>query len=185
MLRSSILASALALSCMPGHAAASLYTDLYGKSCKVIETDQGSGATTRRCAGVGGYSLLVHEANAQTSIDIVTPEGHIYPLQLWEVVTPGLSSVGRKAEWRVELRRGRAVPTALLVRLDTSSAQTHGPRVKEGAIIAAARISRDGACVVYQGNGSAKTADAAARGAAHDPQRKCLGVFNSAEAAAE
>ena len=180
MLRSSILASALALLCLPAHAAASLYTDLYGTSCKVIETDPGSGATTRRCAGVAGYSLLVHEANAQTSIDIVTPDQHIYPLQLWEVVTPELSSVGRKAEWRVERRRGKAVPTALLVRLDTASADTRGPRIREGAIIAAARIAHDGACVVYQGNGSARTADAAARDAARDPRRTCLGVFSSA-----
>ena len=179
MLRTCLFASALALLSAPAHAAASLYTDLYGKSCKVIETDKGSGATTRRCAGVGGFSLLVHEANAQTSIDIVTPAQKVYPLEYWEVVTPGLASVGRKAEWRVELRNGRAVPTALLVRLDTASEAARGPRIKEGGIITAARIETDGACVVYQGNGTAKAADANARSAAQDRQRKCLGVFSN------
>ena len=185
MLRTCILASALALLSTPAQSAASLYTDLYGKGCKVIETDKGSGATTRRCAGVGGYSLLVHEANAQTSIDIVTPTQQVYPLEYWEVVTPGLASVGRKAEWRVELRHGRAVPTALLVRLDTASDEVSGPRMKEGAIITAARIERDGACVVYQGNGTAKTADPSARGAASDRALKCLGVFSTTARAAE
>ena len=185
MLRTCLLASAMALLSVPAHAAASLYTDLYGKSCKVIETDKGSGATTRRCNGVGGYSLLVHEANAQTSIDIVTPAQQVYPLEYWEVVTPGLSTVGRKAEWRVELRNGRAVPTALLVRLDTASEEASGPRIKEGAIITAARIERDGACVVYQGNGTAKTADAEARTAVQERVRKCLGVFSTTARAGE
>ncbi len=177
MIRNCLLASVLALSCVPAHATASLYTDLYGKACKTIEQVPGSGASTRQCAGVGGYSLLVHEAKAQTSIDIVTPGGAVYPLEYWEVVTPGLSRVGRKAEWRVEQRGGKVVPTALLVRLDTGSGITEGPRVAPGAIITASRIARDGACVVYQGDGALKTADAMARSALLEHERKCLGVF--------
>ena len=185
MIRTCLLASVLALSILPAHGAASLYTDLYGKGCKMVEQDKGSGASTRQCDGVAGFSLLVHEARAQTSIDIVTPRGAVYPLEYWEVVTPGLSSVGRKAEWRVELRGGKAVPTALLVRLDTASDQASGPRMKEGAIITAARIDRDGACVVYQGNGTAKTADASARSAVSDRAMKCLGVFSTTARAAD
>ena len=184
MFRNVIVASALAL--LESHAAAatSLYTDLYGKACKTLETDKGSGAATRLCKGVGGYSLMVHEANAQTSIDIVTPASAVYPLEFWEVVTPGLSSVGRKAEWRMENRGGKLVPTALLVRLDTASEETSGPRIKPGGIITASRIMRDGACVVYQGNGNIKSADDTARSAVFDRQRKCLGVFSATTAAA-
>lgn len=177
MLRTCLLASVLALSTIPTHGAASLYTDLYGKSCKTLEQDPGSGASTRRCAGVGGFSLLVHEARAQTSVDIVTPQGAVYPLEYWEVVTPGLSRVGRKAEWRVEQRRGKLVPTALLVRLDTGSGVLKGPREAAGAIITAARIDSDGACVVFQGDGAGKTADTTARSAAAESGRRCLGVF--------
>jgi hypothetical protein len=177
MLRLCLCASAIALLSIPAQAASSMYTDLYGKRCQTVEQDRGSGATTRHCAGVGGYSLLVHEANAQTSVDIVTPGHAVYPLEYWEVVTPGLARVGRKAEWRVERRDGRLVPTALLVRLDTGNPITEGPRVASGSVITAARIEVDGACVVYQGNAAPKTADAAARSAAADPQRKCLGLF--------
>lgn len=180
MFRHYLLAGALALVAVQANAAASLYTDLYGKSCRVVERDKASGAYTRRCAGVAGFSLLVHEARSQTSVDIVTPRGKVYPLEYWEVVTPGLSRVGRKAEWRVEQRAGRVVPTALLVRLDTANPRTEGPRVAAGAIITAARIARDGACVVYQGNGSARSADALARSAAADARRKCLGVYAQA-----
>jgi hypothetical protein len=179
MIRTCLLASVLALSSLPAHGAASLYTDLYGKACKTVEMDLASGASTRQCAGVGGYSLLVHEARAQTSIDIVTPRGAVYPLEYWEVVTPGLSRVGRKAEWRVEERNGKVMPTALLVRLDTGNTITEGPREAAGTIITAARIAGDGACVVYQGDGALKTADTAARSAVVEPGRRCLGVFST------
>lgn len=186
MLRTCLLSSALALMPIQAHAATSLYTELYGKACKTVETDKGSGATTRLCKGVAGYSLLVHEANAQTSIDIVTPKNAVWPLEYWEVVTPGLSSVGRVAEWRMEVRNGKPVPVALLVRLDTAAPELAGPRIAgSGALITAARIERDGACVVYQGNGTGKSADAEARSAAADRQRKCLGLFSASPVAAE
>lgn len=178
MFRYCLLAGALALACPPAKAAtASIYTDLHGKACKTIEFDPQTRISTRRCVGVGGYSLLVHEANAQTSIDIVTPERAVLPLEYWEVVTPGLSHVGRKAEWRVTVRNGKLVPQALLVRLNTGNEELQGPRLSPGAIITAARIARDGACVVYQGDAAARGADDKARAAALDPRRKCLGVF--------
>jgi len=183
MFRKVIFASAMTLLGTHAAAATSIVTDLYGKACKTVDTDPGSGANTRLCKGVGGYSLLVHEANAQTSVDIVTPANAVYPLEYWEVVTPGLSSVGRKAEWRVEHRHGKLVPVALLVRLDTANEETSGPRIKSGGIITAARIERDGACVVYQGNGALKDADASARGALLERQRKCLGLFSATVAA--
>jgi hypothetical protein len=182
MVRHCLFASALTLLSLPAPAATSMYSALYGNSCKIIELDKDSGAHTRRCAGMGGYSLLVHEAHAQTSVDIVTPARAVYRLDYWEVVTPGLARVGRKAEWRVEQRRGRMVPTALLVRLDTGNPITSGPRVAAGAVITAARIDTDGACVVYQANAAPKAADALARGAAADPRRKCLGLFRASAA---
>jgi hypothetical protein len=170
------LAAALLLAALPASGATSLYSDLYGKQCRTVETDPGSGATSRLCKGVGGYSLLVHEARGQTSVDIVTSGGAVYSLDYWEVVTPGLSRVGRKAEWRVEKRAGRVVPTALLVRLDITNEQTQGPRVAPGMLLAAARIDTDGACVVYQGDGNGKGSDDAARKAVALQGSKCLGV---------
>lgn len=178
MIRTCLLAASLTLS-LPAGAAVSLYTDLYGKSCQTLERDPGSGATTRRCAGVGGYSLLVHEARAQSSVDIVTPKGAVYPLEYWEVVTPGLSRVGRKAEWRVEKRNGRVVPVALLVRLDISHAEARGPRLAPGAVLTGARIAGDGACVVYQGDGNSRSADDSARKAVAQRGSRCLGVFTA------
>jgi len=156
-----------------------MYSDLYGKTCKVIERAKDGAASVRRCTGVGGYHLLVREANDQTSVDIVTPARAVYPLEYWEVVMPGLGHVGRKAEWRVEKRGGRLVATGLLVRLDASKSADHGPRLAAGTILTAARIASDGACVVYQGDAMPRSADASARAAAADPRSKCLGVYGS------
>lgn len=159
-------------------ATTSLYSDLYGTACKTIDFDKNSGARTRRCAGVAGYRLLVHEANGQTSIDIVTPRGAVHPLEYWEVLAPGVARVGRKAEWRLEQRAGKLVPTALLVRLDTAEQPQRGPRfASAGGVITAARIESDGACVVYQGNGALRSADTAARNAAAGRRYKCLGAY--------
>lgn len=174
-----LLALALTLTSPPAGAASSLYTDLYGKQCKLVASDKGSGSTTRQCKGVGGYSLLVHETNARSSVDIVTPGQQIYPLEYWEVVAPGPSYVGRKAEWRVERAGKRLVPTGLLVRLNAADPATQGPRHAPGALITAARIAHDGACVVYQSNAAPRQADARARAAAANPKLKCLGVFSS------
>jgi hypothetical protein len=74
----------------------------------------------------------------------------------------------------MEQRGAARVPVALLVRLDTANPRSSGPRMAAGAILTAARIAHDGACVVYQGNGALRTADAAARSAAAGT-RPCLG----------
>lgn len=182
MLRKCLIASAMALLSVQAAAATSMYSELYGKSCKVVDLDQGSGAATRLCFGVGGFNLLVHEANGQSAVDIVTPARAVYPLEYWEVVTPGLARVGRKAEWRLERRAGRMVPTGLLVRLDSGDPAPQGPRLAPGAIITAARIEADGACVVYQGDAAPRSADTEARSAAADPRRHCLGVYKASAA---
>jgi hypothetical protein len=180
MFRICLLSAAMVLASAPACGAASVFTDLHGKSCKVLESDQQTRISTRRCPGVGGYSLLVHEANAQTSIDIVTPKGAVYPLEYWEVVTPGFSYVGRKAEWRVTRSGNKLVPAALLVRLNTINAEMEGPRVAAGSILTASRIARDGACVVYQGEGVSRSADELARKAADQLGSKCLGIYTAA-----
>lgn len=197
-LSSALLSSVLLSWALPAlGAATSQYSDLYGSHCKTIE--RSATGRTRRCDGVAGYRLLVHEVEASTSVDIVTPRGQVWPLDYWDVVTPALARVGRKAEWRLARRGNALLPVALLVRLDTTrelpaavaGPVEHGPRMRApggrampstgATILTAARIAPDGACVVYQGNGALRSADAAARSAVAQ-QRRCLGVAR-AEAA--
>ncbi|HEY0062739.1 MAG TPA: hypothetical protein VGC21_11500 [Telluria sp.] len=178
----SLLAALLLCSASHAGAATSLYSDLYGSHCKTIDAGH-SGTRTRRCQGVAGYRLLVHEADATTSVDVVSPRGEVWPLEYWDVVTPGLARVGRKAEWRMQRRGTLLLPTALLVRLDTASMPGSGPRMASGAILTAARIDADGACVVYRGSAAVRTAETAARSALA-ARRRCLGVLRADQAEA-
>lgn len=176
MIRSSLLAAAWALLCTVNASAASpaptrTFTDLHGKHCQTLDTNPYGGS--RLCRGVAGYALVVYDADDRSSVDIVSPANALYPLAYWDVVTPGYAMVGQKAEWHLERRRGKPVPTALLIRLTrlgTGSA---------GELIAVARIAHDGACVVYRGDLLDPATEAAARRAASDPASKCLGVLEA------
>ncbi|GEM_PF-4098395 len=149
-------------------------SDLYGKKCRTLDTS--ARGSTRRCAGVGGCALMIYEDDDRTSVDIVAPNKSLYPLSYWDVVTLGYAAVGQKAEWRVGTRpgrKGRPVPTALLVRLNLLD-QRH-----PGELIAVARIDPDGACVVYKADLAEPGAELAARKAAADPASKCLGPYTA------
>ena len=149
----------------------SAYSSLHGKACQTIDTS--AHGATRLCRGVAGYALVVYDNDDRSSVDIVAPDNSLYPLSYWDVVTPGYSTVGQKAEWRMETRKGKRVPTALLVRLSRLD-----PR-SPGEMIAVARIYPDGACVVFRGELLDTAVEAAARRAAVDPASKCLGYLNS------
>lgn len=151
--------------------AVSAYSDLHGKHCQTIDTT--AHGASRLCRGVAGYALVVYDNDDRSSVDIVAPDNSLYPLSYWDVVTPGYSTVGQKAEWRMETRKGKRVPTALMVRL--SKLDPRSP----GEMIAVARIYPDGACVVFRGDLVEPAIEAAARRAAIDPASKCLGYLNS------
>lgn len=173
-------AAALALTStlapLPAQAATtSVTTDLYGKSCRLVESQPRGASSTRRCAGARGYALLVHETEGRSSIDIVAPGKQAWQLDVWDVVAPGLSQVGRKAEWQM----AGGAPQALLVRVDTiDTSNMVFPRTSTA--IAVARIDGDGACIVFKVDANARGAEAEARKAAADRSRKCLGTYAGA-----
>lgn len=180
MIRFSLLAACCALLCSPlcakdanaaRPAKTQSFTDLHGKHCQTLDTNPYGGS--RLCPGVAGYALVVYDADDRSSVDIVSPANALYPLAYWDVVTPGYAMVGQKAEWQMERRRGKPVPTALLVRLSRLGAG------RSGELIAVARIDHDGACVVYRGDLLDPSTEAAARRAAADPASKCLGLLEA------
>lgn len=152
-------------------APATSFTDLHGTRCHTLDTTAIGGS--RLCPGVAGYALVVYDADDRSSVDIVTPKNALYPLAYWDVVTAGYASVGQKAEWLLEKRKGKPVPTALLVRLTRLDTQ------RPGEVIAAARIFRDGACVVFRGDLTDPAVEPAARKAAVDPASRCLAPLGS------
>ena len=147
----------------------SAVSDLHGKLCHTV--DSSSYGSVRSCPGVRGYALLVYDDDDRTSIDIVAPRGAVYPLSLWDVVTPGYAVIGQKAEWQLGQRKGRQVPTALVLRL------TKLDKHDTGELIAVARIDADGACVVFRGDARAPATERLAARAAANRSSKCLGAY--------
>lgn len=156
---------------------ATVTTDLHGKACKILSFDRETGAATRQCNGVAGYKLLVHDEDGRTSIDVVPPARRNLPLNFWDVVSSGYSTVGRKAEWHMVKRHGKMVPVGLVVRVNTVDAVAD--RYKRGALTTVTRIAEDGACVVFKTSAASRQASRKVRAAALDPQAQCLPAVES------
>lgn len=111
----------------------SRYSSLAPSDCRTLSVDQESESSTQRCPGLGGYSLLVEEGDLRQSLTVVAPGGQRSALNLW---TGGFSHLGERAEWRGELRAGRFVPTALIVRLTESVDPARPERVRSSLVVA-------------------------------------------------
>jgi len=127
----------------------SVYTDLTGSSCH-SETDKSDPDEIAYfvCPGVGGYTLIVRRVEAgRRSIDVVDADKQVFPLNFPASVTPYMSTLRNRAEWRVKTSRERQTPTALIV-----SIESHEDSADPGKItrvyVAVAKIASGVACVV-------------------------------------
>ena len=152
-------------------------TDLYGKACKTLSFDRDTGAATRQCAGVAGYKLLVHDEDGRVSMDVLPPARRSLPLNFWDVVSSGYSTMGRKAEWHMARRNGKLVPVGLVVRVNTVDAAQD--RFRRGALTTVTRIGHNDACVVFKTNSASRQASRKARAAAVNPRAQCLPAVES------
>lgn len=145
-------------------AAESVYTDITPARCKTIETHEESAGSVQRCPGVAGYGLLVEEDDLRQSVTVVSPGGKKHPLHYWRVVTNAFSSLGDRAEWRVERRRGKVRPFALIVRINANE-NPEAPEQKT-SYLAVAKITAAEVCVtdkVKTNEEARAAADASAR----------------------
>jgi hypothetical protein len=126
-------------------AADSVYTDLAPARCKTVETHEEGASSVQRCAGVGGYELLVEDDDSRQSVTVVGPDGKKHPLNYWQVVTTAFSSLGEKAEWRVEKKGARVRPYALIVRVNANE-NPEKPEEKT-SYLAVAKITAGEVCV--------------------------------------
>ena len=151
----------------------SKYSALAGKSCTTHIDDTATGASTTDCPGIQGFRLLVSEDDERSSVSIVTPDRRIFPLNYWDVVTCGFSSLAGKAEWRVANVGGKAVPTALIIRVNTVD-QNDPEHPRPIPVLAVARITRDTACVTHRLDALSRHASEQARSAADAANAECL-----------
>ena len=156
---------------------ATVTTDLYGKACKILAFDRDTGAATRQCAGVAGYKLLVHDEDGRASIDVLPPATRALPLNFWDVVSSGYSTMGRKVEWHMARRNGKLVPVGLVVRVNTVDAAQD--RVRHGALTTVTRIGPHAACVVFKTHSASRQASRMTRAAAVNPRAVCLPAVES------
>ena len=166
-----LLALVLAWQSAPG-ALQSAYTSLAARDCKTISAHEEGARSTQRCAGVGGYGLLVDDFDSRMSVTVVAPGGKKHDLRYAEVITTGFSAVGDKAEWRVRRQGKRVVPVAHNIRLNASEGGAHPE--KQTSYLVVAKITPGQACVTDK-IGPAADANAEARRAADTAaSRPCI-----------
>jgi hypothetical protein len=150
----------------------SIYTTLLASGCRTIEIDEESGSSVQSCPGVGGYKLLVLEGDLRQSIDVVDPQGQKFELNLWQVISGGFSSVGSKAEWRVLRKRGKIVPIALIVRVNTNEDPENPDLTK--SYLSVTKISAGAACITHKIKAGAGANKMARKAADHAATAPCL-----------
>ncbi|WP_298611976.1 hypothetical protein [uncultured Thiothrix sp.] len=124
----------------------SVYTALEGANCKTLESQVDEGGWYKgRCKGIAGYDLLVMEGDIRQTITVVDPKKKEYPLELWNTVSSGFSSVGSKAEWRVQKQGNKPVPIALIVRFNASEDPEHPEKTTSYLVVS--KITTESSCV--------------------------------------
>lgn len=150
----------------------SVYTDLSSTRCKTVSVNKETAGSVQRCAGVAGYSLLVEDDDQRQSVTVVTPAGKRHPLNYWQVITSAFSTVGEKAEWRVE-RNGRKVrPIALIVRVYANE-NAEAPNERT-SYLAVAKVTPEKVCVTDKIKGGTTANEEARRAADASADKPCL-----------
>lgn len=171
LIRTALIALVLAWQAPPG-TLSSVYTSLAPRDCATVGANKEVAGSTQRCGGVGGYSLLVEDADARVSVTVVAPGGKRYGLDYWQVVTTAFSNVGDKAEWRVARRGRRNVPVALIVRVNANEDAEHPEKVT--SYLAVAKITPQQVCVTDKIAPGANANEEARRAADSAASRPCL-----------
>jgi hypothetical protein len=166
-----LLALALVWQSAPG-ALRSVYTSLAARDCKTISTHEEGAQSTQRCAGVGGYGLLVDDFDSRMFVTVVAPGGKKYDLQYGQIVTTGFSSVGDKAEWRVKGQGKRAAPVALIVRVNAIEDGAHPE--KTTSYLTVAKITPGRICLTDRIGPGADANEQARRAADTAASRPCI-----------
>ncbi|HKY63101.1 MAG TPA: hypothetical protein VJR29_06760 [bacterium] len=147
----------------------SVYTELTAAKCKLVKEDVEY--QEEKCPGVGGYSLLSIYSDQRQSITVVTPQGKEHPLNYWEVITPAMSHLGDKAEWRIVKEGGKSQPKALIVRVTTAP---HLQKELKASYLAVAKIGDDAICVTDRIEPGPKANELARQAADSAAAKPCL-----------
>jgi hypothetical protein len=154
----------------------SIYTDISDASCTVIKSSgEPNEEDGLKCRGPGGFHLLALSGDMRATVTIVGPDGKEYPLEFWDSVTGGFSTLGPRAEWRV--RDAESVPYAMIVRV--SASENPDKPEEKTSWLAVAKITAEAVCVTDKIKGGIDD-NARARAAADTAAtRPCLAQAQS------
>jgi hypothetical protein len=145
----------------------SRYTSL--KDCKVIEDGGGEDWSVSRCAGLGGYSLMVNYGDARDDLELHLAGKQPVLLGLTYLAGGGFNALGDTIEWRGTGAGAKFAPTAMILRNSAVQDPEHPERPT--ALLAVVDLKQ--ACVVAQVNPQARQNEAA-RTIADGPRQRCL-----------
>jgi hypothetical protein len=145
------------------------------RRCRTISFDPQSGDTVRQCRGTGGYSLLVEDSDLRVTVTVLSPDRRRYPLNYTRVVTPAMTTLGDRAEWRVERQGRRRAPVALIVPVVAYEELDFPHRVR--SYLAVAKLRGDTICVTETVPSSTEAAEVARHVADSSAARECLRSF--------
>lgn len=124
----------------------SVYTSLKEQDCSVLERDpDGGDFVTERCQGVSGYGLHLLSGDLRQTLDVITPTGAMFQLDLISKVSGGFSTLGETAEWRVTKVGKTTTPTALIVRFNASEDPENTEKLTSYLVVS--KITADSICV--------------------------------------
>jgi hypothetical protein len=156
----------------PAAALQSVYTSLAARDCATVGTNAEGARSVQRCRGVGGYGLLVEDADSRMSLTVVAPGGERHDLKFWQVVTTAFSAVGEKAEWRVRRQGRRSVPVALIVRVNANESAER-PELTTSYLVVA-KVTPQKVCVTDRIAPAADANERARRAADTAAARPCI-----------
>ena len=148
----------------------SVYTPLGDKQCRTIKSaEAGDEGYEARCRGAAGYTLLLSEGDLRQNITVITPKGAKHSLDLWSVVSGGFSSLGPKAEWRIDKA---SAPVAIILRYNAS--EDPDKPDKRTSYLAVTKITPTEICVTEKISPGLKANEDARRAADAASTKPCL-----------
>lgn len=119
----------------------SVYSGLTIKDCKASRAPVEDGYIGI-CPGMAGYMLELVEGDLRQTVNVIAPDKKKYELELWSNVSNGFSSLGAKAEWRMQGK----TPVALIMRFNASENSEDSSKITSYLVVV--KIAKTDVCIV-------------------------------------
>jgi hypothetical protein len=152
------------------------YTELSQESCKLMPaSDELEVGDELLCSGPGRYKLLVYSGDGRASATVITPGGVQHDLNYWDVITRRFSSLGPRAEWRLDKAEASQSPHALIVRVNAYEDSDRPEKIT--SYLAVVKITDSDVCVTDRIRATGRENLDARIAADASKEKECLAVL--------